>query len=135
MLEVTTILLGLFVGLYASFAGTGGGAALTIYLLRHFKILNSVTMVAGTMLLVNSIPFSLFGLPAYYKHGDINFYVGVLLAVGLICGIIVGSKYAFIVNSSLGKEFGDKIKNGITALIYAVLAVLYTYATIYGKFL
>jgi uncharacterized membrane protein YfcA len=126
---VAIVALGLFVGLYASFVGTTGGAAIMIFLLQYFHLINSVTAIAGTMLLVSSIPLGIFGLYDYYKRGDIDYYVGALISVGLIVGLIIGSRYAFIVNDTIGEKVGDKLKNGVTAAIYAVLAVMYTYLT------
>ena len=128
--EIITILLGIFTGLYASFVGTAGGAAIMIYVLQYLNIIKTDTMIAGTMLFVSAIPISLLGLTNYFKHKEINFYIGSLIIIGLSIGIFIGSKYAFIVNDKFGEKYGDKIKNTITALIYAVLASLYFYRTI-----
>lgn len=129
--ELITIFLGLFVGFYASLLGSGGGGAILVYFLQHLKIINSTTMIAGTMLFISSIPLFIVGLPNFYKNGDINFYVGGLVVVGLIVGILLGSKYAYSVNDTFGEKMGERIKNGITGTVYAFLSLLYLRATIY----
>jgi hypothetical protein len=134
-LELITIILGLFVGFYVSLLGSGGGGAILVYFLQHFQIINSSTMIAGTMLFISSIPLGIFGLPNFYKNGDINFYVGGLLVIGLIAGILLGSKYAYSVNDTFGEKVGEKIKNGITGTVYAFLTILYLRATIYDTHL
>lgn len=129
--ELITIFLGLFVGFYVSLLGSGGGGAILVYFLQHLKIINSTTMIAGTMLFISSIPLGIVGLPNFYKNGDINFYVGGLVVVGLIVGILLGSKYAYSVNDTFGEKMGERIKNGITGTVYAFLTLLYLRATIY----
>jgi len=129
--ELITIFLGLFVGFYAALLGSGGGGAILVYFLQHFKIINTTTMIAGTMLFISSIPLGIVGLPNFYKNGDINFYVGGLVVLGLIVGILLGSKYAYSINDTFGEKVGEKIKNGITGTVYAFLTLLYLRATIY----
>ena len=133
--DLTIIFLGLFVGFYVSLLGSGGGGAILVYFLQHLKIINTTTMIAGTMLFISSLPLGIFGLPNFYKNGDINFYVGGLVVVGLIAGIIMGSKYTYSVNDTFGEKMGERIKNGITGTIYAILTVLYLRATIYDEHL
>jgi uncharacterized membrane protein YfcA len=92
-------------------------------------------MIAGTMLFISSIPLGIVGLPNFYKNGDINFYVGGLVVLGLIVGILLGSKYAYSINDTFGEKMGEKIKNGITGTVYAFLTLLYLRATIYDTHL
>lgn len=128
--EIISVLLGLFVGCYVSFVGTTGGSAIMVYLLLILNILPNQTMIAGTILMVSSIPLGLFGLYEYYKNNSINYYIGTIIAVGLAAGLLIGSKYAFIVKKLLGEKKGDKIKFGITAVTYAILSVLYLHQTL-----
>jgi uncharacterized membrane protein YfcA len=130
---IISVILGLFVGLYAAFVGTGGGAAILIFLLQYWKLVDNVTMIAGTMLFISSIPLGLFGLYDYYIHKEINFYIGGMIVLGLIVGIFTGSKLTFLVNDALGEKSSAKIKNGITAAIYGVLTLLYIRLTFYGN--
>jgi uncharacterized membrane protein YfcA len=125
--------MGLFVGLYVSLLGSGGGAALLVYFLRHFKIITSTTMIAGTMLFISSIPVGIVGLPNFYNNGDINFYIGTFIIAGLITGILLGSIYPNYIDETFGKKLGEKVKNGVTATIYAILTVLYVRSTIYDE--
>lgn len=123
--EIISTVLGLFVGLYASFVGTTGGSAIMIYLLLILNILPNQTVIAGTMLFVSSIPLGLFGLYEYYKNNKIDYYIGTWIILGLTTGLWFGSKYVFNVNKLIGEKSADKIKFGITALVYALLSGLY----------
>lgn len=123
--EIVSIVLGLFVGLYASFVGTTGGSAIMIYLLLILNIIPSQTVIAGTMLFVSSIPLGLFGLYDYYKNKKIDYYIGTWIILGLTSGLLFGSKYVFVLNNLIGEKSADKIKFGMTALVYAVLSGLY----------
>ena len=64
---IISSILGLFVGLYSTFTGTTGGSALMVYLLLFLNILPDPTMIAGTIMLVSSLPMGLFGVYEFYK--------------------------------------------------------------------
>jgi len=127
-----SVLLGLFVGLYSAFVGKGGGIAILIFFIQYLNIIDNVTMIAGTMIFISSLPLGLFGLYEYYIHKKINYYIGGMIVLGSIIGIFAGSKMAFFVNDKFGEKSGDKIKNAITAIIYGILSLLYIRLTIYG---
>jgi uncharacterized membrane protein YfcA len=129
MASALLVFLGLLCGLYASFVGTTGGAAILIFLLQYLNVLG-VTAIAGTMLFISALPLGIFGLYEYYKHGEIDYYVAGMIIIGLVVGLFVGSQYAFIVNAKLGEKTGDQIKNGLTALVYGVLTLMYSYLTV-----
>jgi uncharacterized membrane protein YfcA len=131
--EIILILLGLFSGFYASFVGTTGGVAIMIFLLQYFKLVDSVTAIAGTMVFLSALPLGVFGIYNYYIHKDIDYYVALMLIIGIIIGLIYGSKYAFVINDVMGEKTGDKIKNGSTAVIYAIISLMYAYTTIKGS--
>ena len=96
-----------------------------IYLLLILNIIPSQTVIAGTMLFVSSIPLGLFGLYDYYKNKKIDYYIGTWIILGLTSGLLFGSKYVFVLNNLIGEKSADKIKFGMTALVYAVLSGLY----------
>lgn len=125
--EIISVLLGLFSGLYGSFVGTTGGAALMIYLLMVWKIVPNQTTLIGTLLFISSIPIGIFGLYEYHKHKSIDYYIGGFLILGIALGSYFGSKYTFILNDTMGEEFGNKLKASITGVIYAILSVSYFY--------
>jgi uncharacterized membrane protein YfcA len=125
MNEVVVALLGLFIGVFAAFVGNPGGSALVTYLILVFGILPSQTVIAGTLLYVSCIPLGLIGLHEYVKNKSVNFYIGNFLILGTIAGIYYGSKYSFVVNKAYGERYGDKLKFGITSVLFLVLSVLY----------
>jgi uncharacterized membrane protein YfcA len=79
------------------------------------------------MLYVSCIPLAIVGLKSYYDNKQINYYIGNIFIVGIVIGLYFGSKYVFVVNKLYGEKWGDEVKYAITAVIYAVLAVLYAY--------
>ena len=127
--ELFVPLMGLLMGLYGSFVGTTGGSAIAIYLLLILNVFPSQTMLTGTMMFVSSLPLGIFGLYEFYKHKQIDYYVGFLLTIGLCVGLFVGSHYAESVNKFWGEKYGDKIKFGITTFIYTILTALYAHKT------
>ncbi len=124
--ELITLLLGMFMGVYAAFAGTPGGSAITIYLLLTLGIIASPTEMAGTILYVSSVPLGLAGVYMYYKKKKIDFYVGTIMIIGTLIGIYYGSKYGLIVNETFGENYGNFLKYGVTSVIFTILSVLYT---------
>jgi len=122
---IICVFLGFFTGIYSSYIGTVGGSAIMMYLLLQLKIMPSVNVISGTMLLISCIPLGFFGLYDYYKHNDIHYFYGALIAVGLITGLVIGSKSNFIVDDLLGEKYNSKIKFGVTSIIFFILSILY----------
>ena len=125
--EVVSILLGLLSGLYGSFVGTSGGAALMIYLLMVLKIVADEATLIGTLLLISSVPLGLFGLYEYNKQGKVDYYIGAFLILGISVGAFFGAKYAFVLDKTMGVEFSTKFKAILTGIVYSILSVTYFY--------
>ena len=125
--EVISILLGLLSGLYGSFVGTSGGAALMIYLLMVLKIVADEATLIGTLLLISSVPLGLFGLYEYNKQGKVDYYIAVFLTLGIAVGAFFGAKYAFVLDKTMGVEFSTKFKAILTGVVYSILSVTYFY--------
>jgi uncharacterized membrane protein YfcA len=122
---IISIILGLFVGLYSTFTGTTAGSAILIYLLLFLNIIPSQTVITGTVMLLSSVPIGLFGVYEFYKNNKINYGIALAIMLGLAGGYSVGSIYAVKVNKVMGEKIGDKIKFGLTSVVYLILAVLY----------
>ena len=125
--EIISILLGLLSGLYGSFVGTSGGAALMIYLLMVLKIVADEATLIGTLLLISSVPLGLFGLYEYNKQGKVDYYIGAFLILGISVGAFFGAKYAFVLDKTMGVEFSTKFKAILTGIVYSILSVTYFY--------
>jgi uncharacterized membrane protein YfcA len=125
--EVISILLGLLSGLYGSFVGTSGGAALMIYLLMVLKIVADEATLIGTLLLISSVPLGLFGLYEYNKQGKVDYYIGAFLILGVSAGAFFGAKYAFLLDKTMGVEFSTKFKAILTGIVYSTLSITYFY--------
>ena len=124
--EIVTLLLGVFIGLYAAFAGTPGGSAIAIYILVSLGIVASPTEMAGTILYISSVPIGLAGVYMYYKKKQIDFYIGTIMIIGMLFGIYYGSKYGLLVNKTWGEKYGNFLKYSVTAVIFTVLSILYS---------
>jgi uncharacterized membrane protein YfcA len=124
--EIVTLLLGVFIGLYAAFAGTPGGSAIAIYILVSLGIVASPTEMAGTILYISSVPIGLAGVYMYYKKKQVDFYIGTIMIIGMLFGIYYGSKYGLMVNKIWGEKYGNFLKYSVTAVIFTILSVLYS---------
>jgi uncharacterized protein len=104
------IIVGLFAGLLSGLVGVGGGIIIVPALV--FFLGFSQKMAQGTSLGLIMLPVGILGVLNYYKHGNVDFKVVGILAIGFVLGSFIGSKI------SLGLPEG-KLKK-----IFAVLMIL-----------
>lgn len=79
------------------------------------------------MLFVSSIPLGLFGLYEYHKNKSVDYYIGSFIILGIAIGSFLGAKYSIILNKKIGEAYGDKLKFGVTGVIYMLLSLYYFY--------
>jgi uncharacterized membrane protein YfcA len=123
--ELSVILLGIFVGLYGAFTGTPGGSAIMVYILLATGIVESVTTMTGTLLMISCIPIGLSGLWEFYKQDKIDYYVGAFIVLGMFIGIYFGAQYAFKVNEIFGAHYGNFVKYMFTSVVFGILTFMY----------
>jgi len=96
MLNVLTfILIGVMAGILSGFFGIGGGILIVPALVLLFGY--SQHAANGTSLVALLLPVGLLGALTYFRAGKIsgdNFKMGLLIALGMFLGSIVGSFFA-----------------------------------------
>jgi uncharacterized membrane protein YfcA len=89
---VWAILAGLGVGILSGLVGIAGGAILVPILFYGFKM--NQHMAQGTTLAVLLPPTGLLAFLKYYKAGNADLRIGLLLALGLFLGGYFGGMWA-----------------------------------------
>lgn len=99
------ILIGIAAGILSGMFGIGGGVIVVpalIYLCGFSQL-----KAQGTSLAILLPPIGIFAFIEYYKNGDVNLKAGMLIALFLILGSILGSKISnSIPTDLLRKGFG-----------------------------
>jgi uncharacterized membrane protein YfcA len=113
-MEIQTILIvilvGVAAGMLSGLVGVGGGIIIVpalVYFLG-FSQMNA----QGTSLALILLPVGILGVIQYYKQGNVNVNVVLILAIGFVAGSLIGSK----ISLSLPQESVKKI--------FAVLMIL-----------
>lgn len=107
------ITLGLSAGILSGLLGIGGGIVLVPALIYFFHF--SQTMAQGTTLAMMIPPIGLLAVMEYYKQGQINWKVAILLCCGFFVGGLFGAKICL----ALPKPLLQKIF-GLVLLIVGV---------------
>ncbi len=107
------ILTGLGVGVLSGLVGIAGGAVLVPILFYVFKMNQHVAQ--GTTLAVLLPPTGLLAFLKYYKAGNANLKIGLLLALGLFLGGYFGGIWA--------QKIPDLVLRRIFAVILAATAL------------
>ena len=103
--EVLFILLGLLAGMLSGLIGIGGGVIIVPALL--FLLGFSQHQAQGTTLALMVPPIGLPAAWTYYKQGNVNFEVALLICAGFFVGGYVGAKFsAGLSNVALERIFG-----------------------------
>ena len=103
--EMLYILLGLAAGILSGLIGVGGGVIIVPTLLFLFGF--SQHQAQGTTLALMVPPIGLPAAWTYYKQGNVNFEVAILICIGFFVGGFLGAKLAVgISNVALERVFG-----------------------------
>lgn len=97
------ILIGIASGMLGGMVGVGGGIIIVPSLVYFLGF--SQHSAQGTSLGLILLPVGILGVLQYYKHGDVDFRVVGILAVGFLIGSYFGSK----ISLSLPQETVKKI--------------------------
>jgi uncharacterized membrane protein YfcA len=115
MNKIVRILLSFLVGVIGGSMAvyTGVGVSLMVPLVLFFDIIKDYKTAVGTMFLAVFAPIS--SIPAYnfYKSGNLDIEVGILIGLGYFVGSYVTSTY-----------FLDSIKREVLYLLFGLLSLM-----------
>lgn len=101
---ITGILLGTAIGIISGLVGIGGGALLTPILIYAYKM--NQHQAQGTSLAMLLLPSGVFAFWKYYKAGNADLKLGLLVCVGVFIGGYFGGMWAqHISDNSLRRVF------------------------------
>lgn len=109
--------IGLLAGFMSSLVGIGGGIVIVPALVLIFGL--SQKMAQGTSLAMLSLPVAFIGAFNYYKEGQVNWKIALMLAVTFVIGGYFGSKVALGLDMNVIKK--------IFAVFMIVVAVKYLF--------
>ena len=92
LLILGALLAGLGVGVFSGLIGVGGGVIAVPILIYAFGM--EQKMAQGTSLMMLLGPTGAFAIMEYYRSGNVNLKVGLLMAVGVLIGAYFGGHYA-----------------------------------------
>lgn len=105
MQMVLLVLLGLVSGILSGLLGIGSGIILIPALVFLFGI--SQSMAQGTVLALLSIPVTFLTALTYYRAGNVNLTIVMLIAIGFIIGGPFGARLADLIPVALlSRAFG-----------------------------
>ena len=89
---VAAICAGVVVGIFSGLLGVGGGILLIPILVYGFKL--NQKLAQGTSLAMLLPPTGLLAFLEYYRAGNANLALGLLISLGVFLGGIAGGKWA-----------------------------------------
>lgn len=97
------LVVGLAAGFLSSMAGVGGGIVIVPALVFLFGF--NQKMAQGTSLAMLALPVAFIGAFNYYKAGEVNWKVALMLASTFVIGGFFGSKLALGISPTVLKKF------------------------------
>ncbi len=101
------LLIGLAAGIAGGMFGIGGGAIMVPAMVLLLGM--SQKFSTGTSLVAQIFPIGILAAVVYYRAGNVNIRQGMLLAVGLVLGNLLGALFAnqpFISDEVMKKIYG-----------------------------
>ncbi len=114
---LTLLVIGFAAGFMSSLVGIGGGVVIVPALVIIFGL--SQKMAQGTSLAMLSLPVAFIGAYNYYKEGQVNWKMALILAATFVIGGYLGSKVVLGLDSSIIKK--------IFAIFMIAIAVKYLF--------
>ncbi len=108
---------GLVAGFMSSMVGIGGGIIIVPALVFLFGMTQK--MAQGTSLAMLSLPVAFIGAFNYYKEGQVNWKIALLLAATFVIGGYLGSKVVLGLDMAIIKK--------IFAVFMIVIAIKYLF--------
>lgn len=111
------LIIGLAAGFISSMAGIGGGVVIVPALVFLFGF--DQKMAQGTSLAMLALPVALIGAFNYYKQGQVNWKIALIMALTFVIGGYLGSKVALGLSPVVLKK--------IFALLIMAIAIKYLF--------
>lgn len=111
------LVIGFAAGFMSSLVGIGGGVVIVPALVIIFGL--SQKMAQGTSLAMLSLPVAFIGAYNYYKEGQVNWKMALVLAVTFVIGGYLGSKVVLGLETAIIKK--------IFAVFMIVIAIKYLF--------
>jgi uncharacterized membrane protein YfcA len=86
------VLAGIFIGIMSGLVGIGGGALLTPILIYGYGM--NQHKAQGTSLAMLLAPSGLLAFWQYYREGNADLWLGVMVAIGVLIGGHFGGRWA-----------------------------------------
>lgn len=117
MINIQFFILGIVAGIFGGILGIGGGSIVVPYLV-YISCLTQ-HQAQGISLVLSALPVGLLAAIKYYKEGNLNLNIGLLIALGFFIGGYLGAVVAHKIPDVLLKKFF-----GIYLLIVAIKMIL-----------
>ncbi len=101
------LLVGFVAGIAGGMFGIGGGAIMVPALVLLLGM--SQKLSTGTSIIAQIFPIGILAAIVYYRAGNVNIRQGILLAIGLIIGNLLGALFAnqvFVSDQLMKKLYG-----------------------------
>jgi hypothetical protein len=92
LMLILALVLGVGVGIFSGLIGVGGGIIAIPLLVYAFHM--DQKMAQGTSLVMLLGPTGIFAIMEYYRAGNVNLKVGLVMAVGVLIGAYFGGVWA-----------------------------------------
>ncbi|MCX6210017.1 MAG: sulfite exporter TauE/SafE family protein [Bacteroidetes bacterium] len=99
---IILIVIGICSGALSGLVGVGGGIIIVPCLIYFLGF--SQKMAQGSSLGILLLPAGILGVLQYYKQGQIDFKVVLIVALGFVVGNLFGSKLALSISDALLKK-------------------------------
>jgi uncharacterized membrane protein YfcA len=116
LMLILALVLGLGVGVFSGLIGIGGGVIAVPLLVYLFHM--DQKMAQGTSLIMLLGPTGIFAIMEYYKAGNINFKVGLMMAVGVLAGAYFGGHWAQQLSNPLLRKVFAVVMAGVAVKMF-----------------
>lgn len=116
---IIEIILGLICGIFSGITGILP-IGLLLIIFDYFKI-GDYRSNLGAIAFLNLFPISIGSFYEFFKSGDVNFSMGIILLISIIIGGYIGTK--FIVNEKI--KISKKLIKCITSFLGFTIGVLF----------
>jgi uncharacterized membrane protein YfcA len=116
---IAAIAIGVFIGVFSGLVGIGGGALLTPILIYFYSM--NQHKAQGTSLAMLLAPSGFLAFWKYYKAGDADLKIGLLVALGVFLG------------GYFGGDLAQKLSNLTLKRIFAGFLIVIAIKMFFGK--